>query len=465
MIRIFHQYVSPKSLLLVGWEELLITLSFLAGLWLRFFDDPDAFADFTRMPGFALQSAVIVIVFQLCFYFNDLYNLDAARRREEQTMRLCQALGGGCMLLGLLYFLLPGLLIGRGVFLISVVLLALSVTGSRILIDKVWRMMPADNLLVLGSGLIASTVARELSRRNDLNIGSVGFISESSREPVPDLSGYKVLGGAERIAEIAAAVGASRIVVAVDDRRGTLPVAALVKLKVQGVRVEDADSIMASLTGRVWLKSVRPSWFVFTDGFRRSRATAFAKRSIDLAFSLIGFMLSAPVMILVALAVKLDSRGPALYKQERVGLKGQTFRVLKFRSMRTDAEANGAQWAVESDPRITRVGRFIRRYRLDELPQFLNVMRGDMSFVGPRPERPEFVEQLRQTIPYYDERHTVRPGITGWAQVEYQYGSSVEDAFRKLEYDLFYLKNMSVLFDCAIVFRTIRTVLSGATGR
>jgi len=230
--------------------------------------------------------------------------------------------------------------------------------------------------------------------------------------------------------------------------------------------VEDAHTTLSSLTGRIWLESIQPSWFVFTDGFRRSAATLAIKRALDLAFSMIGLVISLPIMALVAAAVRLDSKGPAIYRQKRVGLGGREFEVLKFRSMRVDAEqANGAQWARKDDPRITRVGRFVRKFRLDELPQFVNVIRGEMSFVGPRPERRVFVEQLRKDISYYDERHSVRPGLTGWAQVEYPYGATVEDAYRKLEYDLFYLKNMSIFFDCAIVLKTIRTVFTGTGGR
>ena len=240
----------------------------------------------------------------------------------------------------------------------------------------------------------------------------------------------------------------------------------LVRLRVQGVGVEDAHSTMSALTGRIWLESIHPSWFVFGEGFHRSRLNLAVKRALDLSFGIFGLVISLPVMALVAIAVRLDSKGPALFRQDRVGLRGRTFDVLKFRSMQLDAEeSGGAQWAAKDDPRITRVGRFIRKFRLDELPQFFNVIQGNMSFVGPRPERPVFVEQLRKKIPYYDERHSVRPGITGWAQVQYGYGASVEDAARKLEYDLFYLKNMSVLFDCAIVLQTVRTVVAGTTAR
>jgi len=235
---------------------------------------------------------------------------------------------------------------------------------------------------------------------------------------------------------------------------------------VQGVRVEDVHSTVSSLSGRIWLNMVQPSGFIFADGFRRSRPTLILKRIIDLAVGLLGLVLSSPVMLLVAILVRLDSKGPIIFSQTRVGLSGKCFQVFKFRSMRVDAELEtGAQWAKHNDDRVTRIGRFLRQYRLDEFPQFVNVIRGEMSFVGPRPERPVFVDQLRDIISYYDERHSVRPGLTGWAQVQYPYGASIEDACRKLEYDLFYLKNMSVFFDGIIILKTIRIIMTGRGGR
>jgi len=278
--------------------------------------------------------------------------------------------------------------------------------------------------------------------------------------------GYPILGGMDRLEEIAARHGITRIVVALANRRGVLPVRELVTLRVQGIIVEDVHSTIAALSGRVWLSVVKPGWFVFAGGFHRSRLTLITKRCFDLAFSMLALAVASPIMALVALAVRLDSKGPVLYRQTRVGLGGRCFEVLKFRSMSVNAESgNGAQWAQQNDPRVTRVGRSLRKYRLDEFPQLINVIRGDMSFVGPRPERPAFVEMLRKEIPYYDERHSVRPGITGWAQVRYDYGATVEDALRKLEYELFYLQNMSVLFDLAIMFATVRVMLSGSGAR
>jgi sugar transferase (PEP-CTERM system associated) len=326
----------------------------------------------------------------------------------------------------------------------------------------VWQLTTREKVvLILGDGEIAVTAARELERRVDLNFRIAGFVA-SERTQRSELLQHPILGDKTELREITRDQRVSKIIVALDDLRGALPIRDLVRLRVQGIEIEDAHSALAALTGRVWLRTVRPSWFVFSTGFHRSKTTLLLKRIIDLAFGLLGFVLLSPVIILTAMAVRLDSKGPVLYRQTRVGLTGKVFNLVKFRSMQFNAECDkGAQWAQEGDPRITRVGRFIRKYRLDELPQFFNVIRGEMSFVGPRPERPCFVEELREQIPYYDERHSVRPGITGWAQVEYGYGASVEDAFRKLEYDLFYLKHLSILFDIAIVFRTVRVVLFG----
>jgi len=459
MIRIFNQYVSPKSVLLMFTESALIALALLCALRLRFWSNPDEIDALIHFPDIAVQGLVIIITIQLCFYYSDLYNLNVLRGRSEQLISLGQSL----------YYIFPGLLIGRGTFLISVLLVGAFVTLNRVALDHAWQVAaPKQNIVILGTREMALNVARELTARDDLNISLVGFIDAKSDElsPAEKLFGHPVIGVAEDLERLALEYRVARIVVAMEDRRGRMPVQQLVRLRVQGVRVEDAHSIMSSLTGRIWLESIHPSWFVFSDGFHRSQLNLAVKRALDLSFGIFGLVLSLPLMALVAIAVKLDSKGPAIFRQERVGLGGKTFEVLKFRSMRVDAEeANGAQWAAKDDPRTTRVGRFIRKFRLDELPQFINVIRGEMSFVGPRPERPIFVEQLRKDISYYDERHSVRPGLTGWAQVQYAYGATVEDAYRKLEYDLFYLKNMSVFFDSVIVLKTIRTVLTGHGGR
>jgi sugar transferase (PEP-CTERM system associated) len=454
--------------MLMAMESLLISLALVCGVFVRFWNEPLEFDSFIQFPDFGVQVVIFVIIFQICIYYSDLYNLHTMRTRYEQLLRVGQSLGAGCLVLGIVYYIFPSLLIGRGVFFISTALAATFVMVSRIALDRAWQFAaPKQNILILGTQEMAVTVARELMRRDDLNLQLVGFVQTAGTPGnQQELFGQAIVGSADNLEAIATEHRVARIIVALEDRRLKMPTRDLVKLRVQGIRVEDAHSTISSLTGRVWLNTVQPSWFVFSDGFHRSKTTLVLKRLVDLSFGLVGLVLSLPVMALVAIAIRLDSKGPVIFRQKRVGYRGKCFELLKFRSMYVDAEQeNGAEWARKDDPRITRVGRFIRKFRLDELPQFINVIRGDMSFVGPRPERPVFVDQLRQEISYYDERHSVRPGITGWAQVEYDYGGNVEGAFRKLEYDLFYLKNMSVLFDFAIMLRTIRIVLTGSGSR
>lgn len=468
MIRVFNRYVSPKSLLLMFAEAAVIVLSLFCAAELRFWNNPAEFAQYVSLPDFAVQSAIVVAVCLACFYYNDLYDLSSGASSADTVLRVEQSLGAAILLLGLLYFLAPDLLLSRGVFLIGMTLAMVSVAGSRKLLDKVWRITaPIQRVVILGTGPLALELARELTRREDLSLKLDGFVSGVPAASQGDkVFGFPVLGPIGELEAITRQRAVSRIIVALDDRRGVLPTRELVTLRVQGIRVEDGPSALSALTGRISLRRMTPSWFVFSDGFHRSKWNDLLKRALDLAAGIAGFLVSAPIMALVALAVRLDSKGGAIYRQTRVGKAGKNFEVLKFRSMRIDAEQDGgAQWASKDDPRVTRVGRFLRKYRLDELPQFVNVIRGDMSFVGPRPERPCFVEDLRKAIPYYDERHSVRPGITGWAQVEYYYGSSVDDALNKLEYDFFYLKNMSVLFDLAIIFQTVRIVIRGQGSR
>jgi sugar transferase (PEP-CTERM system associated) len=467
MIQVFNQYVSPKRVVLILLEACLIALALLCGVRIRFWNSVEGFNGYIALPEFTLQALAFVITLQVCFYYCQLYSPSAIRGRNEQWIAMGQSLGSGCLLLGILYYIFPELLLGRGIFFISVALVPAFVALNRVTLDRIWQATPKEHVLIFGTARLASVVAAELAKRNDLNVKFAGFVEPSGTSAGrTDLARGPVIGRAEDLQAIAKQHAISRIIVALEDRRNTLPIRDLLRLKVQGIRVEDAQSVIAALTGRVWLETVRPSWFVFSDGFRRSSVTLIVKRALDLACAMVGLILSLPLMLLVAAVVRVDSPGPVIYRQRRVGLRGKCFDVLKFRSMRSDAEnGTGARWAVTNDPRVTRVGRFLRKYRLDELPQFINVVRGEMSFVGPRPERPEFVEELRKEIPYYDERHSVRPGITGWAQVQYEYGSSVEDAMRKLEYDLFYLKNMSPLFDCAIILDTIGIVLTGHGGR
>jgi sugar transferase (PEP-CTERM system associated) len=466
MIRIFSQYVSVRSFLTIVVEAALIVLSLVYGARLRFWGAPLEFNAFVELPRFGFKAIIVVITLQLCFYYADLYSTSRWTSGGQVT-RLAQSLAVCCLLLGSMYYVFPALLIAKDVFYISMALVAASVTLNRVLLEAAWRVVgPTQRILILGTKKLALVMARELTRRDDLNVCLLGFVGQPGDVlPGDSLLGHRIVGSTDKLEEIVARYRISRIIVALEDRRGNLPIEALARIRIQGVRVDDANTVISTLSGRVWLDTIKPSWFVFSDGFHRSPLTLASKRVIDVLFGLVGLILSTPVMLTVAILIRLGGKGPVLFRQTRVGLHGKTFKLFKFRSMREDAEANGAQWAQRDDPRVTRLGRYLRKFRLDELPQFWNVIRGDMGFVGPRPERPEFVQSLGVEISYYRERHSIRPGITGWAQVSYYYGSSVEDANRKLEYDLFYLKNMSFLFDCAILLKTARIVLTGEGSR
>jgi sugar transferase (PEP-CTERM system associated) len=318
-----------------------------------------------------------------------------------------------------------------------------------------------ERVLIVGTGATARLVAREIQAQHDFGYRVIGFLDEGTSNGHGVLNPAS-LGTAEDLPRVVSQYDVDRIVVGLSDRRGHLPIGELLEAKLSGVRVEDATTTYERLTGKILIDDLKPSWLIFSDGFVISRWTRFWKRLIDLALATVGFILASPLTLLTALAVYLESDGPVLYCQERVGENGHTFMVYKFRSMRPDAEEHGRPiWARDNDERITRVGRFIRTTRLDELPQLWNVLRGDMSFVGPRPERPYFVRQLAEEIPFYQQRHAVKPGVTGWAQVKYQYGSSVEDAMEKLRYDLYYIKHLSIALDLSIVFDTVKVIIFG----
>ena len=469
MIRIFNRYISQRSLLIFFLESCLIAGCVLLSAAIRFFDDWSDWRELWNDPLLPLKLLIIIGIYQTCFSFNELYAFRTLRHRGEDLARIGQAAGSASLLLAIFYFIDPDLMVGRGIFFLSAILTAVALAGSRSLLEK-FAIGHQERILLIGTGEMACMVTREVAGRRDLGLNLIGFLHDDKSEQVAGrmLLGYPVLGTTADLVQVAERERISKIIVAMEDRRAKLPISELVTLRVMGTTVEDAQSLTAALTGRVWLRLVQPSWFVFSDGFYRSRKTAALKRAMDVCLAVTGFLIASPLMALTALCVKLESKGPCLYRQTRVGLRGKPFEVFKFRSMCVNAEPSGvAQWATSCDPRVTRIGGALRKFRLDELPQLCNIIRGEMSFVGPRPERPFFVEQLRQQILYYDERHSVRPGLTGWAQVRFTYGASVEDAYRKLEYDLFYLKHMSLLFDCAILLQTIRTVLLGwerATG-
>jgi sugar transferase (PEP-CTERM system associated) len=425
------------------------------------------FAAYLRLGGEGLawdvlpKALLIALVTQLCLYFADLYDFRILSDRRELFVRAVQALGGASMVLAAIYFWFPDLIVGRGVFMIAALLALTLVFGWRIAFEWTTRRVgPRERLLLVGTGEGAVRLARELYERQDLGVEIVGFIDPDPARVGATVINPGVIGTIEDIPAIVRARAVDQVVVSMSDARGRLPMDKLLEMKLDGVSFEHLASVYEKYTGKIAVENLRPSWLIFSDGFKKSRIQKVAKRALDFALAAIGLVLMLPIMALVGLVVKVTSRGPALYHQQRVGQHGRVFIVHKFRSMHVDEEKNtGAVWASPDDARVTPLGRVLRRTRLDELPQLWNILIGDMSLVGPRPERPEFVQSLTRRIPFYGQRHTVRPGLTGWAQVRYTYGASVEDAMEKLQYDLFYIKNMSIALDLFVIASTVKTVL------
>jgi len=451
-MQLFKRPVSARGLTAFSFEILLIVGSLLVAA--RLFGRVDD-------PGIALRILLTTGLFLVCLYYNDFYDLTVVQSAREMVVRLLQAGGAASIILAGIYFLVPALAVRGDAFFPSLALFIVATLTWRFAFNVVIRAPRLiENILILGTGPAAVDVAREIFLQHDFACHIVGFVDDDPGHRLPH--GYpRIIGGPADILALVNRHGIHRIVVAVTDRRGGLPVRELVHAKLSGVHVEEATSTCERLTGKIMLESLKPSSLIFSDGFRVSRVHRFLKRAVDIVLSLVGLVLSIVPMALTALAVWLESGRPVLYRQERVGQHGRIFTLYKFRSMRVDAEGATPQWAREHDDRVTAVGRFIRITRLDELPQFWNVLRGNMSFVGPRPERPYFVELLSQEIPFYHERHAVKPGLTGWAQVKYRYGASIEDATEKLRYDLYYVKHLSVIFDLTIVFDTFKVIVSG----
>jgi sugar transferase (PEP-CTERM system associated) len=409
-----------------------------------------------------VRSLVVVAVVQLSLYYTEVYDLRALRSRTDLFLRLGRSLLLATFLLPFVYYLAPPVRLSPRL-LVPVVPVALAgiVLWHSLVYWIADREALTENVLILGSGHTARQVAFELLRRAPLGYRVLGFLGEHANEVGRVHTAASVVGTTDQLLRTVSERRANLIVVALDDRRGRLPVDDLLRCRVAGIRVEDAPTFYERLTGKLLVSDLRPSWLVFSPGFHKPRLLLASRRVIEFAAAALLLLALSPLLAVLALLIRLDSAGPALYRQSRVGRGGARFDLLKLRTMRVDAEAGtGPTWAApDHDRRVTRLGRVLRALRLDELPQLVNVLRGEMSFVGPRPERPHFVEQLRKVIPYYDERHNVPPGITGWAQVKFGYGSTIEDAERKLQFDLYYIKNMSPFLDLAIVFDTLKVML------
>ena len=462
MITVLNQYFPGRLFVLLATENLLILLGIWAGVAYHTGGQHVSLITYPTLFGKAL---LITVICQFCLYYADIYDLRTMSSRIEVLMRVMQALGVAALILATLFYFFPETRLGAGIVETSLLGIVLAILVWRIFIEWVNRAYGAGRrILLVGSGASVQALTRELRLRSDLPLTVIGSVSDAG--VTQGFAGVPLLGSLEDLGRIIEETKPDQLIIALKERRQQLPINMLLKLRMTGLMIEEAASLYQKITGKIPVESIHPSSLIFSDGFQQSTLKRIYGRIVGLIVGSISLIFLGPVMLLIALLIKLDSPGPALYRQKRVSINNTTFDVLKFRSMRMDAEsASGPVWAQDKDPRVTRVGRILRKVRLDELPQFINVLYGEMSFVGPRPERPHFVTQLAEKIPFYDLRHSVRPGITGWAQVSCHYGATVEEAQEKLEYDLFYIKNFSLSFDCLILFQTVKIVLFGRGAR
>jgi len=455
MVRLFKHYI-PHAVLLLGLFDLVLLAAAAELAWRiragqigMMLDNP--LARGWQVTGYAVTMLTAMISV-------GVYGAESLRSLRYAGARMLVAISLGIIALSFLDWIVNGAHFWRSTLAYAMGLTVAFLIANRLIVGGILGASAfRRRVLVLGAGHRADRL-RQLGERPETGFVIVGYVGMSDQRPlIEEAINRSAIHNLTRFVEN---LGVSEVVLALEERRNSLPLRDLLRIKTAGVHVNDFSSFIERETGRVDLDTVNPSWLIFSDGFSSGRAvSSVAKRLFDVTASGILLALTFPVIVLFALLVKIDSRGPAFFRQTRVGLYGQAFNVIKLRSMRTDAEADGAQWATRNDPRVTRIGRFIRKVRIDELPQVWTVLKGEMSFVGPRPERPEFVADLEDKLPYYAERHMVKPGITGWAQINYPYGASIEDSRHKLEYDLYYAKNYTPFLDLLILLQTIRVVL------
>lgn len=458
MLRIFNQYYSLRNIAFFFIEGVIIFASVVFAAFLRFGGDIIQLVTYELIIPKVL---LVTVVCQICLYYNELYDFKVTSSNLEMGIRLLQAIGSSYIILAIIYFLFPSIILGRGIFLINLFLVIGLIVSWRLVYNSLLKVKKfTQKVLIVGTGDLARTLSAEVSGKKDSGFQVAGFIDNDPQMMAEKEINPEVVGNYQQISDIVKKNEVDIVVVAINERRGNFPTEALLECKMKGIDVEEGVSFYERITGKISVDSLNPSWLIFSEGFKKSPMKKTIKRLSEIILSAVGLILTFPLLTLTALLIRLDSRGPIFFRQERVGENDKTFHILKFRSMIQSAEAEGdAVWAEKDDPRVTRVGRIIRKLRIDEIPQMINVLKGEMSFVGPRPERPEFVVKLKKVIPYYSQRHIVKPGITGWAQIRYTYGSSIEDARIKLQHDLYYIKNMSTLLDLMIIFQTIKVVL------
>ncbi len=461
MVRLGAQRIPQSTLLLLFLDAASVAVGLLAAISLRL-RDHSAIVHYLNGPHILPRFSLVILVFGLALYYSDLYDRSNFGSGLEVFMGLLQALGSACLVLAIVYYVDEDISLGRGIAAMSGPAIFALMLGSRAILSKTSLFLYGPKrVLVVGTGLTGISAVKEIISRPELNLKVEGFLDEHGENIGKSLVNPGIIGAVAQVESVVRDRRIDSIILSLKERRGNMPVSELLGLKFSGVEVEDAHSFIEKVTGRIHLEQISPSWLILSDGFRKSQFLYAVKRTFDIVIAFIALVLTLPLMVLVVIAIWFETGSPVLFRQERTGFKGRSFRIMKFRSMCHKAEEGGPVWAASDDHRITRVGRFIRKYRLDELPQIINVLRGEMSLVGPRPERPHFCELLEEKIAFFQLRHTVRPGITGWAQIKYQYGASVEESKTKLEYDFFYIKHMSIVLDLAILFETAKVMIYG----
>ena len=457
MTRVFRVVVPTSVAVLLLSELALLTFCYIFVAYLTLGVDPTVFLWYD---GGLVRILAVVAAILFSLHILDLYTDIGTTSRIAQMLEIGQAVGLACVAEALVSYVNPNWGVPKWVMLWGTALSLVGLVAWRFLYDMLFtRAFVAERVLFLGTNPVVEQIAEEVERRRELGLVNLGYL-EDRFETGFLFHGAKVLGPFAELVETARTLRPDRIVVGMTERRARLPMQELLDLRFSGVPIEEAAATYEWVCGRICTKELRPAQLVFSGELGPRRSSVALQSFYTPALALVGLIVAAPLMLAAAVAVKLFSRGPVLYRQTRVGRGGKLFTLYKFRSMREGAEAGtGAVWASEDDPRVTGVGRWLRRLRIDELPQLWNVVRGEMSIVGPRPERPEFVKVLNERIPYYRQRHCVKPGITGWAQINHKYGDTIEDTIAKLEYDLYYIKRISLSLDLYIMFHTLKTVL------
>ena len=465
MLRLFKQYFPIRNIFFFIFEGMSIFGSVFLSALLLIEDDSFLF-DLILF----FKIILITVIVQACLYYNDLYDFEIAISIKEVIIRLIQALGVASIALAFIYFLFPVTIIDQKVFILGILFLLVFVIGWRIF--YIWVLNNGilnESIVILGSSPLALDIVKQIHNNIDCGYEVALLIPDSDKETVENNAVYGKIAidcTKENFCRNVIETGAKKVVVALKEKRGSFPIKELLNCRTEGLEILEGSTFHEMLTGKLLVTKINPSWLIFSEGFKKSKIRTIIKRLEDIIISTTMLILLSPLLLITSILIKFDSKGPVLFVQDRVGQNQKEYMVHKFRSMVENAEKEtGPVWAQTNDGRITRVGRVIRKCRIDELPQLWDVFTGKMSMVGPRPERKYFTDDLENKIPYYTERFKVKPGITGWAQVSYNYGATVEDAIEKLNYDLFYIKNLSITLDLVIIIRTVKTVLFGRGAR